>query len=86
VIRVGGSLLIVEALRAGKGPQDACEQAARRVIAAAARRGVHPARVAFLALAPTGQAGAAATAGTNFEYAVARPGKVELLKAREIDG
>jgi hypothetical protein len=48
------------------------------------RRGVHPARVAYLALDPKGHVGAACTAMTNFQYAVARPGKVELLKAKEI--
>src|SRR5262249_53604213 len=67
IIRVGGSLLIVEALRAGKSPQEACEQMVRRVNAVAVRRGVHPARVAFLALDPKGNAGAACTAQTNFE-------------------
>ena len=56
----------------------------RKVNAVAVRRGKHPARVAFLALSPKGQIGAASTAQTNFEYAVARPGKVELLKAPEI--
>src|SRR5262245_4810001 len=84
IIRVGGSLLIVEAMRAGKGPQEACELAVRRVHAAAVRRGVHPAQVAFLALSPKGTIGAACTPRTNFEYAVARPGKTELLKAKEI--
>lgn len=84
IIRVGGSLLIVEAMRACKTPQEACEQAVRRVNAAAVRRGVHPARVAFLALDPKGRVGAACTAQSNFEYAVARAGKTELLKAKEI--
>ncbi len=84
IIRVGGSLLIVEAIRAGKTPQEACELAVKRVHAAAVRRGVHPARVAFLALDPKGRVGASCTPQTNFEYAVARPGKVELLKAPEI--
>lgn len=84
IIRAGGSLLIVEALRAGKSPQEACEQVVRRVNEQAVRRGVHPARVAFLALDPKGRIGAACTAQTNFQYAVARPGKVELLKAPEI--
>ncbi len=84
IIRVGGSLLIVEAMRAGKGPQEACEQAVRRINAAAVRRGVHPARVAFLALDPKGRVGAACTPQSNFEYAVARAGKTELLKAKEI--
>jgi isoaspartyl peptidase/L-asparaginase-like protein (Ntn-hydrolase superfamily) len=84
IIRIGGSLLIVEALRAGKTPQEACELAVRRVNAAAVRRGVHPARVAFLAIDPRGRVGAACTERTNFDYAVGRGDKIELLKAREI--
>jgi N4-(beta-N-acetylglucosaminyl)-L-asparaginase len=85
VIRVGGSLLIVEALRAGKSPQEACEHAVHRLNAVAIRRGVHPPSVAFLSLDPKGRIGAACTARTNFQYAVARAGKVELLKAPEIE-
>lgn len=84
VIRIGGSLLIVEAMRSGKSPQEACELAVRKVNALAVRRGVHPARVAFLALDPRGRIGAACTERTNFQYAVARPGSMELLKAKEI--
>lgn len=84
IIRIGGSLTIVEALRAGKSPQEACALAVRKVNATAVRRGVHPARVAFIALDPHGRTGAACTVGTNFQYAVARPNKVELLKASEI--
>ena len=55
----------------------------KRVNAAAVRRGVHPAQVAFLALDPKGEVGAAATQRTNFQFAVARGGKVEMLKAKE---
>jgi isoaspartyl peptidase/L-asparaginase-like protein (Ntn-hydrolase superfamily) len=84
IIRVGGSLMIVEAMRAGRSPQEACEQAVRKVNEVAVRRGVHPARVAFLALDPRGRTGAAATAGTNFQYAVNAGDKVELRKAREL--
>jgi isoaspartyl peptidase/L-asparaginase-like protein (Ntn-hydrolase superfamily) len=84
IIRIGGSLVIVEAMRAGRSPQEACEQAIRKVNQVAVRRGVHPAKVAFLALDPNGRVGAACTERTNFQYAVARPGKMELLKAREI--
>src|SRR6516165_5325046 len=43
IIRIGGSLLIVEAMRAGKSPQEACESAVRKVNALAVRRGMHPA-------------------------------------------
>ena len=39
IIRIGGSLFVVEQMRAGKTPQEACELAAKRVNAAAVRRG-----------------------------------------------
>lgn len=84
IVRVGGSLIVVEAMRAGRSAQEACELAVRKVNATAVRRGVPPARVAFLALDAAGQVGAACTRQTNFQYAVARPGKVELLQAREV--
>jgi N4-(beta-N-acetylglucosaminyl)-L-asparaginase len=84
IIRIGGSLTIVEAMRSGKTPQEACELAVRKVNALAVRRGVHPASVAFLALGPKGQIGAACTARTNFQYAVAMPGTTELRKAKEL--
>jgi N4-(beta-N-acetylglucosaminyl)-L-asparaginase len=84
-IRIGGSLLVVEAMRAGKSPQLACELAAKKVNDVAVRRGVHPAHVAFLALDPKGNIGAACTEGTDFNYAVGRVGKkVEMVKAKEI--
>src|SRR5207245_239286 len=44
IIRIGGSLLVVEAMRAGKSPQEACELAVQKVNAVAVRRGVHPAQ------------------------------------------
>jgi isoaspartyl peptidase/L-asparaginase-like protein (Ntn-hydrolase superfamily) len=85
IIRTSGSFLIVEALRAGRSAQEACELAVARVNDLAVRRGVHPAQVAFLALDPKGNPGAACTAQSNFQYAVARAGKVELLKAKELE-
>lgn len=84
IIRVNGSVFIVEQMRAGKSPQEACELACKRANAAAGRRGVHPAQVAFLALSPKGDVGAACTEKTDFKYAVGRGAKVELLQAKEI--
>jgi isoaspartyl peptidase/L-asparaginase-like protein (Ntn-hydrolase superfamily) len=84
IIRIGGSLSIVEAMRAGKSVQEACEAAIRKANAVSVRRGVHPVQVAFLALDPKGRVGSACTERAGFQYAVARPGKVELVKAREI--
>jgi isoaspartyl peptidase/L-asparaginase-like protein (Ntn-hydrolase superfamily) len=84
IIRIGGSLFVVEQMRAGRSAQEACELACRRVNATAARRGVHPAQVAFLALDPRGTPGAACTARTDFVYAVGRDGRVEMVRAREV--
>jgi N4-(beta-N-acetylglucosaminyl)-L-asparaginase len=84
IIRISASTLMVEAMRAGKTPQEACELAVRKVNAVAIRRGVHPAKVAFLALDRRGRIGAACTARYDFQYAVARPGSMELLKAKDI--
>lgn len=84
IIRIGGSLFIVEQMRSGKSPQEACELACKRANHAAVRRGVHPASVAFLALDPRGAVGAACTAKTNFRYAVGRGDKVEMVAAKEV--
>ncbi len=84
IIRIGGSFFIVEAMRAGRSPQEACELAVRKVNEVAVRRGVHAPQAAFLALDPKGRVGAACTTRTNFQYAVGTGTKVELRKAREI--
>lgn len=84
IIRISGSFFIVEQMRAGRSPQEACEIAVKRVNATAVRRGVHPASVAFLALDRQGRYGAACTIPAKFQYAVARPGKIELLDAKAI--
>jgi N4-(beta-N-acetylglucosaminyl)-L-asparaginase len=84
IIRIGGSLFIVEQMRGGKSPQEACELACKRSIAASGRRGVHPAAVAFLAIDTKGNVGAACTAKTNFKYALGRGEKVEMIQAKEM--
>jgi N4-(beta-N-acetylglucosaminyl)-L-asparaginase len=84
IIRVHASAFIVEQMRSGKSAQEACEAAVKRVNAVAVRRGVHPARVAFLALDAKGRPGAACTKGSPFPYAVGRKGKVEMVEAKEV--
>jgi len=84
IIRIAGSAFIVEQMRSGKSPQEACEAACLRVHAGAVRRGVHPAKVAFLALSPRGEIGAAFTSEFQFRYAVGRDGKYELITAKEV--
>ncbi len=84
IIRVSGSFSVVEAMRAGRTPQEACEQVVRKVNSVAVRRGQHPAQVAFLALDTQGRIGAACTVGTNFQYAVSAGNRAQLHNAREI--
>jgi N4-(beta-N-acetylglucosaminyl)-L-asparaginase len=84
IIRIAASVFIVELMRFGKSPQEACELAIQRINATAIRRGVHPAGVAFIALDPKGRTGAACTEPAKFEYAVAKAGKIELLPAKVI--
>jgi N4-(beta-N-acetylglucosaminyl)-L-asparaginase len=85
ILRIGGSLLIVEALRAGRTPREACELAARRVVEAARRRNAAIAEAAFIAFDPAGRIGAACTPGTDFHYAIGRGGTVELFNCEAID-
>jgi isoaspartyl peptidase/L-asparaginase-like protein (Ntn-hydrolase superfamily) len=84
IIRITGSFFITEQMRNGATAQDACEQAVRRVIANAKRRGKTPARVAFLALDRHGKPGAACTLTTDFQYAIGRPSGIEVVQAPEI--
>jgi isoaspartyl peptidase/L-asparaginase-like protein (Ntn-hydrolase superfamily) len=84
ILRIAAAALMAEAMRSGETPQQASELAARRVIEVAARRGVKPAHVAFIALDPHGNLGAACTAGTDFHYAVGQADTVEVKQAAEI--
>lgn len=84
IIRISGSSYVVELMRTGKSPQDACELAIQRINATAVRRGVHPQGVSFLALDPKGRCGAACTIPAKFQYAIWRAGKVELLAAKAL--
>jgi isoaspartyl peptidase/L-asparaginase-like protein (Ntn-hydrolase superfamily) len=85
IIRVGGSMRVVEAMRSGMNAQEACEAAIRKVNSVAARRGKHPEQVAFLAIDSKGGIGGACSERANFQYAIARPGnEAVLVKAKEI--
>lgn len=84
VVRICGSATVIEAMRNGASAQEACEAAARRVVAVAKRRGVPAVHLAFLALDRNGVPGACCTAGTTFHYAVAVGSAIKLLKAVEV--
>lgn len=77
VIKVCGSFLIVELMRQGHSPQEACEEALRRI------RRNNPKRSdfseAFLAVNKEGKIGAAYFGG-EFDYAVFTPDRQEMQK------
>jgi N4-(beta-N-acetylglucosaminyl)-L-asparaginase len=84
IIRVHGAGYIVESMRSGQSAQAACEAAVERVRAVSRRRGFPPSSLAFLAIDRDGQPGACCTGGTGFQYAIATPGRCELVTPKEV--
>jgi N4-(beta-N-acetylglucosaminyl)-L-asparaginase len=85
VIRVAGSALVVELMRQGRTPEEACREAVGRILAKQTQyHGQVKFLVAFLALRKDGEAGGYG-AGPGFEYAVVRGGKKEIVTARYTD-
>ena len=77
VIRTAGSFLVVELMRQGRSPQQACEEAVRRIV----RKRMTSAKdlqVGFLALSRNGEVGAYAIQ-KGFTYAVCDAGKQDAL-------
>ena len=74
--RVCGSFLIVELMRQGQSPQEACEAAANRLIDRVPTSRRHQA--AFIALGRNGDSGAAAVR-QGFAYAVRTRGEDRLV-------
>ncbi len=79
VMRYCASFLVVEYMRQGLHPEDACLETIRR-IAAADPRPAEDLAINFVALDKQGRYGAAGT-GQGFEYAVAYPGNSEVLQS-----
>jgi len=77
VIRTAGSFLVVELMRQGRSPQQACEEVVRRIV----RRRMKAAKdlqVGFLALGRNGEVGAYAIQ-KGFTYAVGDAGRQDAL-------
>jgi N4-(beta-N-acetylglucosaminyl)-L-asparaginase len=66
IIRICGSFLIVELMRQGRTPQEACEEAVRRLISK--NRNIKDIQAGFLALNKDGEVGAFAVQ-PGFNYA-----------------
>jgi N4-(beta-N-acetylglucosaminyl)-L-asparaginase len=84
ILRAGGSLFVIEQMRSGATAQQAAEAAVRRCNSIARRRGKRADCVAFVAIDREGRIGAAASPGTNFDYAVWRDGRVVMAKGPEL--
>jgi isoaspartyl peptidase/L-asparaginase-like protein (Ntn-hydrolase superfamily) len=83
ILRFCGSFQVVELMRAGADPTEACVETIRRI-----RRKHAPGTelaVNFIALAKDGRYGAAGS-GPGFDYAVAWPGISEVRPAPHLDG
>ncbi|MFN0066466.1 MAG: N(4)-(beta-N-acetylglucosaminyl)-L-asparaginase [Limisphaerales bacterium] len=83
ILRFCGSFQVVELMRAGADPTEACAETIRRI-----RRKHAPGTelaVNFIALAKDGRFGAAGS-GPGFDYAVAWPGHSEVRPAPHLDG
>jgi N4-(beta-N-acetylglucosaminyl)-L-asparaginase len=69
MIRIAGSHTIVELMRQGRSPQQACEEAINRVIQKNGEARAKELSVAFLALSKDGELGAYSTVD-NFMYTI----------------
>jgi isoaspartyl peptidase/L-asparaginase-like protein (Ntn-hydrolase superfamily) len=76
IARVCGSFLIVERMRAGVAPQEACGEAVRRILHMNASGSCHgiPIRASFLAMDREGRIGTASIR-SGFQYALCREGR-----------
>lgn len=76
VIKTVGSFLVVELMRQGRSPQEACEEALRRILNK--HGGTVDFQVAYIALRIDGEIGAAALKD-GFQYALNRGGSSSLV-------
>ncbi len=81
VIKVAGSFLIVELMRQGYAPQDACKEALGRTIGR--HNGELEFQIAYIALRKDGEIGAAAIR-KGFKYALSSDDKNELYPVKGI--
>jgi N4-(beta-N-acetylglucosaminyl)-L-asparaginase len=78
MIRIAGSHTIVELMRNGRSPQQACEEAIKRVIKKNGEAKAKELSVAFLALSKDGEVGAYSTVD-EFEYTISSADKQHMV-------
>jgi len=79
IIRICGSFLIVELMRQGRTPQEACEEAVRRLIAK--NKGIEDIQAGFLAINTEGEYGAYAV-HPGFNFAKHYKGGKEMIDSK----
>ncbi|MBT5927873.1 MAG: N(4)-(beta-N-acetylglucosaminyl)-L-asparaginase [Verrucomicrobia bacterium] len=82
VMRFCGSFMVVEYMRQGLSPEEACAETIRR-IARLDGRPIEDLHINFIALNKKGQFGAAGT-GNGFPYAVTYPGFSDILQSKAL--
>lgn len=82
VMRFCGSFMVVEYMRQGLSPEDACAETIRR-IARLDGRPIEDLHINFIAVDKKGRFGAAGT-GDGFPYAVTYPGYSEVLQSKAL--
>jgi N4-(beta-N-acetylglucosaminyl)-L-asparaginase len=78
MIRIAGSHTIVELMRNGRSPQQACEEAIKRVIKKNGDARAKELSVAFLAVSKDGELGAYSTVN-DFSYTITTPDQQHLV-------
>lgn len=83
VIRIAGSHLVVELMRLGMHPQQACEEAVNRIIKISKLRNknIHDIQIGFLAIDKLGRSGAFCI-HKEFEYVLRNNSQTETIKCR----
>ena len=85
VIKISGSFLVVEAMRNGKTPQEACEMAVRRILEKQpGYKSESGFFVGFLAVNKHGEVGAYSK-GKGFQYSLCKEGAYRVVDADYLD-
>jgi len=79
VLKTLGSFLVVELMRQGKSPQEACEEAVQRIVLK--QSNYKEFQVGYIALSKSGEVGAYCIQ-PGFVYAVTRDGETEVFDAK----
>lgn len=81
IVRIAGSAIVVELMRNGKSPQQACEEAVNRIVKK--HKSIENLQVGFLAINKQGEVGAFSIY-SGFNFALKTKNKTELIDSKFI--